>query len=413
MNGRVHKKPLRSPISILCKPRASSAVPPPAYATLGFAALSASETLPLPLESNAAVWAALTACAALGHVAERWTKGQVSSTVATLGCASLLASTSILPSSSPVYSFVWAWVVPAATALALLETDLRDAAAAGSTLFAFIIGAIGTILGTVVSFAIIGPHLGAEGWKVAACLCASYIGGSINYAATAQQPTFPSSSSPAMAMGAPSKEAHMQTVAASATEKQPAAPEERLTGESLTVALATAAMVCALAQGTCVLLRPVVQGAELAVTAVLASAASMLTASFEKGNGGENAGLIGVKSFRGAGLLGVACQSIFFAVVGATASVGEAILGGWPMLLFIALQLTVHLVVTLGVSKVFKLPMPAVLVASNANVGGPATAAAMATARGWPNLVQPALLTGTLGYTVGTGLGIAVGRLLM
>ena len=42
---------------------------------------------------------------------------------------------------------------------------------------------------------------------------------------------------------------------------------------------------------------------------------------------------------------------------------------------------------------------------SNAAVGGPATAAAMAAARGWTRAVQPAVLTGTLGYVVGTPLG--------
>eukprot|EP01018_Ginkgo_biloba_P005586 Gb_16650 [translate_table: standard] len=41
-----------------------------------------------------------------------------------------------------------------------------------------------------------------------------------------------------------------------------------------------------------------------------------------------------------------------------------------------------------------------ILVASNANVGGPATAAAMANCRGWKELVQPAVLVGTLGYTI-------------
>ena len=53
-----------------------------------------------------------------------------------------------------------------------------------------------------------------------------------------------------------------------------------------------------------------------------------------------------------------------------------------------------------------------VLTASNANVGGPATAAAMAASRGWPQMVRPAMLTGSLGYAVGTAIGCAVSQWL-
>ena len=40
------------------------------------------------------------------------------------------------------------------------------------------------------------------------------------------------------------------------------------------------------------------------------------------------------------------------------------------------------------------------------------TAAAMAVARRWPKLVLPAILCGTLGYAIGTFVGVAVGRAL-
>ena len=56
--------------------------------------------------------------------------------------------------------------------------------------------------------------------------------------------------------------------------------------------------------------------------------------------------------------------------------------------------------------------MQALLTASNSAVGGPTTSAAMASARGWDSMVQLAVLTGTLGYVVGSGLGAGVGQLL-
>jgi len=53
-----------------------------------------------------------------------------------------------------------------------------------------------------------------------------------------------------------------------------------------------------------------------------------------------------------------------------------------------------------------------IILASNANIGGPTTAAGMAIAQGWSRLVGPCMLVGTLGYAIGTWLGILVGTIL-
>lgn len=60
--------------------------------------------------------------------------------------------------------------------------------------------------------------------------------------------------------------------------------------------------------------------------------------------------------------------------------------------------------------RLLRLPMQAVLIASNANVGGPATACAMASSKGWLHMMQPAMLTGSLGYAVATAIGCFMGR---
>ena len=52
--------------------------------------------------------------------------------------------------------------------------------------------------------------------------------------------------------------------------------------------------------------------------------------------------------------------------------------------------------------------LPQLLVASNANIGGPATASALATGNGWPSLVAPGLIVGNLGYAVATPLAIVL-----
>lgn len=71
-----------------------------------------------------------------------------------------------------------AYLLPLAAACYLLESDLSQLlGSAGPTLAAFVVGAVGTLAGTLAAFWLVGPRLGPEGWKVAAALCASYIGG--------------------------------------------------------------------------------------------------------------------------------------------------------------------------------------------------------------------------------------------
>jgi uncharacterized membrane protein len=69
----------------------------------------------------------------------------------------------------------------------------------------------------------------------------------------------------------------------------------------------------------------------------------------------------------------------------------------------------VHLIFLLLAGYIFKLDLAELVIASNANMGGPTTAAAMAVARKWKTLVIPAILCGTLGYAIATFIGVALG----
>lgn len=106
--------------------------------------------------------------------------------------------------------------------------------------------------------------------------------------------------------------------------------------------------------------------------------------------------------------MGSALLLPFFATIGAAAGSLDALSDiGWLFCL-IAIQLVTHLVVIISGGRLLKLPMDAILTASNANVGGPATAAATAAVRDWPHLVQPAVLTGTLGCDVDRCAGVYI-----
>ena len=59
-------------------------------------------------------------------------------------------------------------------------------------------------------------------------------------------------------------------------------------------------------------------------------------------------------------------------------------------------------------AKLFKFNLEDAIIASNANIGGPTTAAGMAISQGWTALVGPAMLIGTLGYVIGNYMGTIV-----
>ena len=114
----------------------------------------------------------------------------------------------------------------------------------------------------------------------------------------------------------------------------------------------------------------------------------------------------------GAEVVGGFLMQIFFAVIGASANIGMVLKVGPSLFFFAGLILAIHLVFLLIVGRLLGLDLLELVIASNANMGGPTTAAAMAVARRWDKLVLPAILCGTLGYAVATFVGVGLGNWL-
>jgi uncharacterized membrane protein len=116
-----------------------------------------------------------------------------------------------------------------------------------------------------------------------------------------------------------------------------------------------------------------------------------------------------ISAINGADKMGILLMQVFFAAIGASANILVVLKFGPILFAFAAFILFVHLMFLLVAGKIFKLDLAEIVIASNANMGGPTTAAAMAVARRWRALVIPAILCGTLGYAVATFIGVAIG----
>jgi uncharacterized membrane protein len=112
--------------------------------------------------------------------------------------------------------------------------------------------------------------------------------------------------------------------------------------------------------------------------------------------------------------LGILCIQMFFAASGVSGSIALVLQQAPTLFAFSALQITVHFLVLMAVGKgIFRLPTRELCLASNANIGGPTTAAAMAQAKEWKQLVLPALLVGIVGYSTATLIALALGPVLL
>jgi uncharacterized membrane protein len=114
----------------------------------------------------------------------------------------------------------------------------------------------------------------------------------------------------------------------------------------------------------------------------------------------------------GAQELGGYLLYIFLFAIGLPADL-LLVLSRVPLMFAFCLVIAVaNIVVTLVLGKLLRLNLEELLLAMNASLGGPPTAAAMAISKGWPKLVLPGLLAGIYGYMIGTALGIVVVEVL-
>lgn len=359
--------------------------------------------------------------------------------IALLG-ALLLTNLGVLPTNCVWFDeIIWGYAVPLAIPLLLLQCDIRKIGQeSGRLLLLFLIGSAGTVCGTLAGFSVLHKAIPESG-GIAAMLAGSYIGGTVNLVAMAE--TFrvlPQTVSATVVADNllmslyffvlilfsewklfhkyfkhPYIE-HMhqnqmteQTQAAAYWGKKPISLQD--------IALNLAISICivwlsteladwfsaAIPQGNG-FLTDLAGGLFGNKYLILTTMTMLLATCFSK----RLAGLSGSQE------IGTYLIYLFFFAVGAPASV-RAIFQNAPLVLvFAAIIVMVNMFVCFLFGRLLHFTLEECILASNACIGGPTTAAAMAISKGWTALIGPIMLIGTLGYVIGTYAGTCIGQLL-
>lgn len=350
--------------------------------------------------------------------------GKIGASLLAIFFGAVLSNTGLVPASSEVYDNVLGVVTYLAIAWLLLSVNLGDLKKAGAGIIsAFGIAVAGTVLGAFVAAAVYQQYFGDDTWRLAATMTGTYSGGSVNFISVARATGLSGS----LFAGATAADNVVTALWLAACLSLPVwlrrfypparapkrAPSERLPSDQAdrrrhhpyfqVQGISAASAAHLLATGLVLVfasewLATVVPG----VPSVLWLTTLALIAGhkrfYRKAPGAIQLGSVGLH--------------VFFVVIGVMSRFSEIASVGLGVLFFTLIVVAVHGVVVFGAGKIFRLDMGSIVVASQAAVGGPSSALAVAVSREWQHLVLPGVVAGLLGYAAGTYLGLGVWFLL-
>ena len=373
---------------------------------------------------------------------------KISGAIIALIVAMVMANVGIIPTSCPLYDdVIWGIAVPMGLPLLLLQCNLKSIGKlAGKMLGVFLIGAAGTTVGALIAFFVLkGPYAATGGnvkdlAGVAAMMTGSYIGGGVNFAAMASQfdvgeLTSATTVADNLLMAAyffvliavagmaifrrNYKHPHIDAVEAGVSKDsaktQAAAFWSRkdISLKDIAVNIAYAVIVVWIARLIAGFFAGLVPedpnafmdfvgkflGSQYVWSTTIAVAFATL---------GEKQ----VEKMAGAQEIGTYLIYLFLFVIGVPANIMLVVTESPLLLVMCAIMVAVNMAFCFGAAKLLKFNLEDAIIASNANIGGPTTAAGMAISQGWSALVGPAMLVGVLGYVIGNYLGTIVGIIL-
>lgn len=383
------------------------------------------------------LWAILIGWAGVAIILEQkysWAS-KLSGAIIALAGAMLLSNTGIIPLESPVYDTVWTYVVPLAIPMLLFQSNIVKVwQESKRLLIIFLISTIGTVAGTITSFFLLKDVI-PQSNHIAAMLSGSYTGGGVNFAAMATRfdvaegtvsstvvadnllmvlyffvlITIPAVNFFRSKFGTPHMD-EMEKNGGSENQASDYWKAKEISLQDIAKAIGTAFVIVAVSfslagffsnlipEDSNILLsvlRGIIGDNYLMLTTLTLLSVALFPKYFESISGSQEFGTFFIY--------------IFFVVIGVPASIPLIIQNAPLILVFAAIIVFINMVFSFGLGRLFKFNLEEIILASNANIGGPTTAAAMAISRGWTKLVGPILIIGTLGYIIGNYIGTTLG----
>lgn len=388
------------------------------------------------------LWGIIVVWAAISIYLEQRFKwaARVSGAIVALVGAIILSNTGIIPTESPVYDAVWAFIIPLAIPLLLFHVNFKKIwQESGRMLIIFLISSIGTVAGTIISFFLLKDKIPFLD-NIGGMMSASYVGGGVNFAAMAAKFEAPGEMVSAtvvadnllmafyfvVLMIIPSltffrkryNHPHVLEI-----EKSEGVSEGRTLAEGywskkeislkdIALSIGTAFLLVIISFKVAGWLGSIIPSGEdvsfffnllnglfgdnyLVLTTFTFIALALFPKYFESINGSQE--------------LGTFLIYLFFVVIGIPASIPLIVQNAPLLLVFVAIIVFMNMIISLLAGKLLKYDLEEILLVSNANIGGPTTAAAMAIAKGWKNLIGPILVVGTIGYVIGNYIGTTLG----
>ena len=375
-------------------------------------------------DDHLGIFAALMGLAALAFWLQKTRLGSLlTGTVLVILMAIVAANVGVIPHQAPTYDFVFAYLVPVLIPLFLLQGDIRRLLREASrTALAFMVASAGTVAGVLLAISILDlstlagnaniPTAEKES-AIAGLFAATYIGGSVNYAALGEMTGLSNDASffsaataadnlfsaiflsvlgllPGLQWLTQRFRDHPQTEKDTLSSNGPDGDSVSVTPTSLCTALAVATLLVSISDAVSSWAN-LTGGRYIILTILTLAIATMVPKLRVWCTGGFE--------------LGVVLSFVFFASIAAGADV-VAMLSVAPILItLVSILLITHLLCLLVIGRWLGLTLPELLTASNAAVLGATTAPAMAAAKGWHDQITPGVLVGVLGYSLGTLIG--------
>ena len=379
-------------------------------------------------ENTLILWAIILVIATIAIFLEnRYTLvAKISGAIMALIIALLLSNFNIIPLESKVYDDVWGYVVPIAIPLLLFQCDIKKIwKESGRLAIIFLLSSVGTMLGAVVGFYLLREYIPTLN-NIAGTMTASYIGVGVNFVAVQTAIYLDKQLASALIVSdnllmvlyffvliiIPTipffnkyfKREYKNEIKNTDDKKEVKRP---ITLEDVAFNFTISVLIVAVSFGFSDLILAEDRGyvinflanKYILLTSITVILATLFSTFFKK--------LIGSQE------IGTFLIYIFFAVIGIPASIKSIVVNSPLLLVFCAIMVIINMVITFAFAKLFNFSLEEAILVSNANIGGPTTATAMAISKGWTKYVAPVMLVGTLGYVIGTYLGLILASSLI